>query len=223
MVNRKISADIKQCAVTLWNCGWQLGVIGNILGISQRSIYRWQENLGQHGSVLPPPSPLRGRPRLIARATLDVVQTLLEKDPDLFVDELLLCLALHHDIAVSPSTLHRNLREAGLTHKRIQKIASERNEQQWQDWKSLLREEFRGDGREFVCLDETSKDERSYARRYGWASSGKRPQLRDVFVRGDRYSLLAAMTVEGYIAACVIPGSFDSIEFYDFVCEEVVS
>ena len=46
--------------------------------------------------------------------------------------------------------------------------------------------------------------------------------LKDVFVRGDRYSLVAALTIDGYIAAEAIPGSFDSIDFLEFIQEQVV-
>jgi len=52
--------------------------------------------------------------------------------------------------------------------------------------------------------------------------SREQAELKDVFVRGDRYSLLAAITTEGYIGTCVVPGLFDSFEFYNFVAEEVV-
>ena len=41
--------------------------------------------------------------------------------------------------------------------------------------------------------------------------------------RGDRYSLMAAITTEGYIATQVVPGSLDSFEFYNFIPEDVVS
>ena len=59
----------------------------------------------------------------------------------------------------------------------------------------------------------------TYGRRFGRAMSGEPAELKDVFVRGDRYSLVAAITTKGYIASCVVPGSF---EFYDFVAEDVV-
>ena len=51
---------------------------------------------------------------------------------------------------------------------------------------------------------------------------GECADLVDVFVRGDRYSLLAAMTTEGYIAVNVVPGSHDGLAFFDFIAEEVV-
>ena len=35
--------------------------------------------------------------------------------------------------------------------------------------------------------------------------------------RGTRYSILLAITVDGYIAVRVVEGSVDSVEFFDFV------
>jgi hypothetical protein len=48
--------------------------------------------------------------------------------------------------------------------------------------------------------------------------SNEHAELKDVFVHGDRYSLLAAITIDGYIANHVVPGSF---EFYSFVAEVI--
>jgi hypothetical protein len=119
---------------------------------------------------------------------------------------LVLWLAIHHDIVISVSALHENLKEAGLTRKILHKIALERDEELRAQWREMQRDpRMQGDGSEFVCLDETSKNELSYARRYGLAPSGQRAELKDVFVRGDRYSLLAAMTVDGYLATHVVP------------------
>jgi hypothetical protein len=71
-------------------------------------------------------------------------------------------------------------------------------------------------------MDKTSKNERTWARTHGRSLSGKKAQLEDVFVQGDCYSLLAPLTIEGYMAVRVVEGSFDAHEFLDFVQEEVV-
>ena len=124
---------------------------------------------------------------------------------------------------MSTSTISRNLKEAGLTRKLLHKLAAERDEVLRDDWKESLRTDFQGDGSEFVCVDETSKNEHTYARHFGRAMSGEQAILRDVFVRGDRYSLVAAITIDGYIASTVVPGSLDSFDFYNFIAEDVVS
>lgn len=38
----------------------------------------------------------------------------------------------------------------------------------------------------------------------------------------DRYSLLASITTDGYVACWAVLGSFDSVEFYDFIAKQVV-
>ncbi len=87
----------------------------------------------------------------------------------------------------------------------------------------MIEEWFIGSGEELVFVDETSKNDHTCARRYGYAQVSDRAQFKDVFVRGDRYSLVAALAKDGYIAACAVPGSYDSEEFYSFIVEEVVS
>ena len=47
--------------------------------------------------------------------------------------------------------------------------------------------------------------------------SGEQAILRDVFVQGDWYSLVTAITISGYIATTVVPGSLDSFDFYNFI------
>jgi len=101
-------------------------------------------------------------------------------------------LAFEHNIIISPSTHIRTLEQADLARKILQKLVAERDVLRREEFQVNLHNDFIGDGSEFVVLDETSKKERT-----------------DVFVRGDRYSLCAAMTVEGYIAARAISGSFD--------------
>jgi hypothetical protein len=131
-------------------------------------------------------------------------------------------LAVEHNIIVSSSTLSRNLIEAGLTHKKLHKLALKRDEILRDEWKESLRNNYTSEGIELMCLDETSKNDHTYARKFRRAMSGEQAELKDVFVRGDRYSLLPAITTEGYIAMHVVPSSFDSFKFYNFVAEEVV-
>ena len=190
--------------------------------VSHRSIYRWRLIFEEYGSIKRPPSPLLGPTRILTCALITACQTLYESDSDLYLDEVVTWLAITHDIVISTTTLSRNLTEAGLTRKILHKIAAERDELLRQEWHDSIRTNFQGARSEFVCLDETSKNELSYARRYGRSLAGERAHLTDVFVRGDRYSLVAAVTKEGYIAAHAVEGSFDSFEVYNFVAEQVV-
>jgi len=72
-------------------------------------------------------------------------------------------------------------------------------------------------------VDESSKDNRTIYHHYGRAPAGQRALVLDAeFVLGDRWSILPALSLDGYIAARVVPGSVDAAEFFDFITEDVV-
>jgi len=60
MVYRKISSDMKKRALQLLEEGWEVSEIADALGVSTKSIPRWNGNYEVHGHVNPP-SALRGR------------------------------------------------------------------------------------------------------------------------------------------------------------------
>lgn len=222
MVNRRISADLKECALKLWEAGWHLSDICYALSVSPASFYRWKLIFEEFGTITKPTSPLVGRPRFITLAALTAVKELYENHPDTYLDELQWFLAVHHDIPISIPTLQQNLEKAGLTRKLLHKIACERDVQARTNFLHAIQTEFSGTGTEFVVIDESSKNEYDVARRYGRAPIGQAPEFVDPFVRGERYSLVAAMSTVGYIATRVQLGSFDSFGFFDFIVEEVV-
>ena len=51
---------------------------------------------------------------------------------------------------------------------------------------------------------------------------GERADFIDNFVHGDRYSMVAGITTDGYVSTYVIPGSFNAQEFRDYITEQVV-
>jgi len=197
--------------------------ICNALGVSKSSCYRWHHIFDELGTVKKPLSPLKGPTRIITRALLTAIEDLFIEDSDLFLDEVCTWLAFEHQITISTSTLSRNLTEAGLTRKILRKFACERDEVRREEFRASLRNDFIGDGSEFVVVDETNKNDCTYARHYGRTSRGHCARLSDVFVGGDRYSLCAAMTTQGYLTCHVVEGSFDVQEFYDFIIEDVVN
>jgi hypothetical protein len=129
-----------------------------------------------------PPSPLKGRTRIITRAVLTAVHQLYETTSDLYLDELIWWLALYHDIVISHSGLQQNLQQAGLMRKLLRKLALKRDAALRLEWKEFVLEHGEGQGREFVVVDETSKNDHSTARRWGHAVSGERTELVDIFV-----------------------------------------
>ena len=189
----KINPDLKKCVLKLWDQGQEIEDIVDTLGISRPSIYHWQVIFDQHGCVIRLPIAPKGPEWIITHAVLTAVHTLFETDSDLYLDKLVLWLAIEHNIAVSILTLHVTLKNVGLTRKLLHKIVIERDEELWEQWREMQgSEDFLQDGSQFVCVDQTSKNEQTFARKHGHAYPGEHTELKDVFVQGDRYSLVTA-------------------------------
>jgi transposase len=219
MVYRRISPDMKQRSLQLIDEGWEMEDIANVLGVASKSIKRWTDNYDMHGRV-DPPSVLRGRPRILNSEAISDLHELIRGTPTLFLDEIGEWLALYHDQPISTTALHDNLRELGLTHKILRKAAAERDDQARAEWLIHITSNYTA--RQMVVLDESSKDGQTILRKYGRALSGEDPFLELSFDRGIRYSILPALTLDGYIAVRVVEGSIDGAEFYDFVVNDMV-
>lgn len=76
---------------------------------------------------------------------------------------------------------------------------------------------------QLVFADESSKDDRTSQRLYGRAPSGQCACEARTFVRGVRYSILPALSVEGILTVRVVRGSVDGLEFYNWVVSDLVS
>jgi hypothetical protein len=76
---------------------------------------------------------------------------------------------------------------------------------------------------QLVFMDESSKDERTSTRLYGYSEVNSRAIKKVIFVRGKRYTLLPALTEQGIIAVDIMEGSCTKQRFKEFVVSQVVS
>ncbi|KAF8228250.1 hypothetical protein L208DRAFT_1292542, partial [Tricholoma matsutake] len=150
---RRIRPDIKECALRLWKAGWDRSKVCWAFNVSQASLYCWMHILEEFGSTTCPPSPLRGRPRIITFAVLTAVKQLYEQHTDTYLNKLQWFLAIHHDIDISISALQVNLDKAGLTRKILHKIAKERDKE-CRAARHCIQNHFSGTRGEFVAVDE---------------------------------------------------------------------
>ncbi|KAL4258543.1 Transposase IS630-like protein [Pleurotus pulmonarius] len=220
MVFQRISEDIKLRALYLLSIGYLTEDVCDILGVSDSSLQRWKANQEQHGSVIPPPGVTRGRPRTLNADMTHSLITLLKDAPDMYLDEIQDWIAATQDSGLSRSGIAKILADCGMTYKLLHKAAAERNDEARAEWKAKVNAHYVAE--QIVVVDESSKDERTLYRRYGRAPVGQRADLAAPFVRGERYSLVAAMGLEGYLATRVVEGSVDGDEFMDFIINEVL-
>ncbi|THU93730.1 hypothetical protein K435DRAFT_861239 [Dendrothele bispora CBS 962.96] len=84
-----------------------------------------------------------------------------------------------------------------------------------------IKTEFSGNSSKFVKVDESSKNEHTLTHRYGYSIQGEQAEALGPFDRGTQYSLVAAMSIKGYIVARVVEGSLEFDVFFDFITEKV--
>jgi len=73
---------MKQHALQLIGEGWELAEVAEILGVSSKSIRRWDHNYEAHGCVNPT-SALRGRPQILNAKAIDDLHKLIQETPSL--------------------------------------------------------------------------------------------------------------------------------------------
>ncbi|KJA14860.1 hypothetical protein HYPSUDRAFT_121563, partial [Hypholoma sublateritium FD-334 SS-4] len=68
----------------------------------------------------------------------------------------------------------------------------------------------------------TIASERDEAWRQAFMDSIRQDFSGTPFIRGQCYSMIAAMSKKGYLAAHIIPGSVDSFAFFDFIVDDII-
>ena len=68
-----------------------------------------------------------------------------------------------------------------------------------------------------------AKDERTLSRHYGYSYKNQVALQKVVFLRGNRYTILPALTLDGFIACDIMKGSCSKERFCTFILSQVVS
>lgn len=221
MGNRRISSDLKLAAVKLYERNvLALEDLLDCVGFSRRTFFRIMKLWRETGDVVKRRHTYCGRRRRLNLDDLHYLLRLIRARPDWFLDELLNLLKDNRFISVHYTTIFRELKRAGVSHKKLKRVAKERDEDVRADY---IREMAQYSTDQLGFLDEVSKDERTKQRRKGRARKGQRAQMKGVFVRGKRLSAEGLLTSDGMIASTVVYGSMTRELFLEFLEQEVVS
>ena len=161
-----------------------------------------------------------GQSRYLDEEDVLYLTTLLKANPSLYLDELQLKLADARDVRISIATLSRALATIQISKKVVTKAALERDEELRTIWELCMAEYT--DPSVFVALDESAVDNKTPQRQTGWAPMGQPCVRRMTFLRGVRYSILPALTMDGIIALEIFEGSVTKEKFLSFLRREVV-
>jgi transposase len=220
MPGRIISRDLKLAAMNLLEHGrLSRAEICDCVGFSKATFQRvlaiWRET----GDVVRPSYGRRGRRRILIFTDVQYLCRLVNQRPDWFLDELLELLDTNRFISVHYTTVYRELERAGMSRKKLKKIAAERNE--------LLRSDFIRKMADYtpdqlVFVGGASKGERTLQHRYGRSKKGKRAVRRAVFVRGRRVTGVGALSLDGMVSADVFEGSLTRETYLRWLEDDVV-
>jgi transposase len=220
MAFRHISEDMKQQILWLVMKGHLLSNVLPIFGVSLSSYKLWKRNYIRYGHTGRPPIVPRGRRPKTNYQQVERFVSLLAESPDMHLREIQEWFVVAEDLVLSRSEVSRLLKDTNQTYKRLRKAAAERDEEERTHWRNEIQAGLLADM--CVCVDETSKDNRTIFRRFGHAPAGQCAILRAPFGRGQRWSIVAALTVDGYIAYEAMEGSVTGVDFMAFILDQVV-
>jgi len=184
------------------------------LQISRRTFYHVLELWHTTGDVIRHTNGVRGRPRILHFDDIDYLNRIIKHCPDWFLDELLSLLETNRFISAHFTTIHRELVRAGVSTKKLKKIAAERNENLRADY---MRHIAQYSPEQLGFLDEVSKDERTSARARGRSKKGTCAIKKGVFVCGRRFSATGLLTIDGMISNTVVEGSMTRDLFLEYL------
>ncbi|TPX50395.1 hypothetical protein CcCBS67573_g10096 [Chytriomyces confervae] len=142
------------------------------------------------------------------------LQALLQIRKDLYLEELVKEMEMATGQKVSIATMWQCLRRLRLTKKAVECNEHER-------LKFLL---FIGqfEAEQLVFADESAVNRKTLERNWGWNYVGRRAAHHAPFVRGKKHSVVAAISLDGYVSFSVIDGSLDSITFMSWLEEDLL-
>ncbi len=100
---------------------------------------------------------MQGCPRLLNGDMTHDLYTLLQEAPEMYLSEIQDWIALSHEVHISKTALHENIRNAGLSFKLLCRAAGEHDEDFWAEWKQDINAHFTAS--QMIFVDETSKDD----------------------------------------------------------------
>ena len=197
-----------------------LAAILEYMGISRATFYRMYAIWLETGDVVRPVNGRRGRPRILHFSDVDYLKRLIQHRPNWFLDEMLYLLQTNRFVSLHYTTIHRELVRAGVSSKKIKKIASERNEAIRADF---IRRMAQYAPEQLGFLDKVSKDERTSFRNRGRSFKGIRAVQKGVFVCGRHFSAEGLLSLNSIISCTVVDGSMTRARFLEYLEQSIVS
>ncbi|GES76488.1 homeodomain-like protein [Rhizophagus clarus] len=168
-------------------------------------------------------NPLKGQTskrKIFNGSDIRILCKIIKEYPDFYLDEIVKEMIKKTNKEVSILTLWRSLKFCDITRKKIEKVAKERSELLRADFIYTIGIEFQP--RQLIFLNESSKDDRTLSRNYGYSFSNQSAVKKVVFLQSTRYTILPALIIDGFIACDIIKGSYSKARFRTFILSQVL-
>lgn len=188
--------------------------ISGMLDVSERTVQRVIANVRQTGRVSRP-APIKGRHRILTNNDVTFLQSCVERTPDIYLRELQQELEAVCGAVASEATIERALKRRGYSRKKVTRAAVEASAEAQSRYMRIVSSIYRED--QFVFVDESACNRFTTQRPMAWAPIGERARRHDYFIRGKRYSILPALSLDGLLHLHIQDHSYTGDEFLHFV------
>ena len=185
------------------------------LEVSQGTVNNYRRNLRTFGVHNPSPASIPHRPRKIHLAAQEAMTDLLRTNPTMYLDEVQDWLLNEWDIEASVPTIHRCVKRLDLTRKKNERINPDSDPALRALWLSKIASQY--SAKQLVVVDESAASERTRDRRWGWSPRGVVCRVLQDSPRSNRWSILPAIGINGYLEYEIFHGSFTSERFENFI------
>jgi transposase len=189
-------------------------------GVSRGCTARKRRNIQQWGHPYAPPCVTRGRPATLSNAQRRELTEYLHSKPQAYLEEIKDWLLEDFNISLSISSISRELKKMRWSRKVATKRAAEQSDALRRVFQARVQTHYTAD--QIIAIDESACNERTGDRKYGWGPIGHSVELVYSIKRSERWSLLPAMSVRGYLAHRVYQGGITAAVMEDFLRRDVL-
>jgi len=139
--------------------------------------------------------------------------------PSAYLQEFALVFEEVFHLKISTSRIHEIFQANGINRKKLQKEAKERNTTLRDHWYMKL---AHWTAPQLVFIDESGINTKLGERTHGYSTKGKVIRAKVSPGRAENFSLLPALSIDGYFACKLYRGSINAERFTEFIEQEVL-
>ena len=217
---RKLGPQVLEAVLDRIKAGSNNTQIYYETGVDPKCTLWKRRNLAYWGQPYPPVCRKMGRQSLLQNLHRTLLRDYLAGRPQAYLEEIRVWLEDEFALVVSIATISRELKTMRWSRKVASKKAAEQSEPLRRVFQARCQQNYSAE--QIVAVDESACNERTGDRKYGWGPIGRSVSLSYSMKRSERWSLLPAMTVDGYLTHCIFQGAITAEIMVEFLQEDVL-